>query len=689
MAEKTPPIGPPSPSMDSLSDLKSVSATPPAAPSGPPREEIVRTKKLLLMAGGALYATYALWLVVLMMILPSPTGAMASLVLFGSLSALLGMLMFVLIGVFMFFRILKAQVSIQTRRLSVIKLVGILIPISLLSAVTPVLIMREPSLTLDIVQPNRSEDFVAPLSVTYSVEAAVDLLRKRGMRPVQFVWDYEGDGKPNEETVLPVTTAIYERQGSYTPAVRIQLDDGSFRRVGRRLTIPRAVFSLSPIRPIVDKPVRFSVEHLITKPEDLKEARWDFDGDGTVDEITTHADVLHTYFAVERVPVTVTLLLVNQTQTTFQRTIEVMEPEPLPFEVTMFSEPKHLLGPPTFGAVFRIETQETLREIEWSFGDGIGDRGPDLRRIGHVFDRPGIFPVTAKVRSMSGKLAELTQLVRVTEPLALADLRLEGTPDVNGDVIRGEVPLTVSLRATTTVPLIEFLWEAPSATSALATGATVQAVYRSEGTFALTLIAQDPQSKVMRKQITVEALPPSVALVINSKPAGGVAPLHVQFDASESYIPADEEVAGFEWTFGDVTDREQQLGGARIEHTYESPGEYTVVLRAVMTSGKEYTTQKKIVVRKPLLDACIQASRTLVVRAGQGIRFDPFCSTGSPVSYVWDVRNSSDPSSTVAQSGEKEYAHVFDTVGTFSIQLTVTDGMGNQDTETLTVTVEP
>ena len=108
-----------------------------------------------------------------------------------------------------------------------------------------------------------------------------------------------------------------------------------------------------------------------------------------------------------------------------------------------------------------------------------------------------------------------------------------------------------------------------------------------------------------------------------------------------------------------------------------------------MASGKEYTTQKKVVVRKPLLDACIQASRTLTVRVGQGIRFDPFCSTGSPVSYIWDVRHADNPTLTVAQSGEKEYAHVFDAVGKFTVQLTVTDALANQDKETLTVTVEP
>ena len=217
-----------------------------------------------------------------------------------------------------------------------------------LSAIAPFLISREPGLALDILEPQQQEDFVAPLSVTYSLERAAEILRRRGLRPILYIWDYEGDGRPNEETVLPFATAIYERQGSYTPSVRINLDDGMSRRVGRRLLIPRAVFSVSPLKPIIEKPVRFSIRHLVAKPEEVKEAMWDFDGDNEPDQVTTATDVVHTYYAVERIPVSVVVTLTNQTQVTFERMIDISKPEPPPFPVALITEPKLLMGPGRF-----------------------------------------------------------------------------------------------------------------------------------------------------------------------------------------------------------------------------------------------------------------------------------------------------------------------------------------------------
>ncbi|OGJ56697.1 hypothetical protein A3D88_02880 [Candidatus Peribacteria bacterium RIFCSPHIGHO2_02_FULL_52_16] len=683
------PASSPQASENNVPSVDGVTRAAPTSKASSPSGDINKTKRALLLGAGIVYGLLTLWFLSLLVLLPSPTGSLKGLVAAGSLSALLCIVLLFLVGAFMLQRIAKANVSTATRRRSLIKLILPLLPLLILSGVTPFLIMREPSLGLAITYPTRAEDFVAPLSVTFSAEHATDVLKKRGLRPILYVWDFDGDGKPNEETVLPVATAVYERQGAFVPAVRINLDDGTFRRVTRRLTIPRAVFSVSPLRPVVEKPVRFSIAHLVAKPEDIREARWDFEGDGVVDEVTKNTDVQHTYYAVERVPVSVVVLLVNQSQVTYERDVDIEQPRQLPFPVTLITEPKNLVGPAPFGAIFRIDTQEPLREVVWSFGDGQEERGADLRRIGHSFASPKIYPVSVKVRSASGSLAELTQLVRVTETLSIGDLRFDGTPKVEGAVIRGEVPVTLDLKAVTSLPLVEFLWEAPNATTFHATGAALRAIYRTEGSYTLTLVAQDPEGKVMRKTLTVEVSPASAAPTISMQPSAGVAPLKVLFDASESFIPPGEEVAGFEWSFGDeVAGAGAELGSARIEHIYEKPGEYIIRLRVVMESGSEYTAERTIVVRKPLLDACIQTSRPLTVRAGEGIRFDPLCSTGSPVSFLWDIRDASRPSVVLAQSAEQSYPHVFEEAGTYTVTLTVKDALANENKETITITVE-
>ncbi|MBI3331895.1 PKD domain-containing protein [Candidatus Peregrinibacteria bacterium] len=679
-AASPPPAGP---AVDSLS---------PAPP--PPRQnvpEVKRAKTLVSIVSGIVYVSYCLWLLMLLLILPSPTGELRQLVLIGILSSFAGAVGFLAAAAFALKRISKADVSVAVRRRSMMKLIALLVPVMGLSIATPLLIRREPPLRIEITYPARAEDFVAPVSVTLSVEGAVEVLRKRNLRPVKYQWDFEGDGKLNEETILPVATTFFERQGSYAAVVRVMLEDGSFRRLARRIVIPRAVFSVSPPRPIVEKPVRLSVSHLLADPKVLKEVHWDLDGDGSIDEITKNLDIVHTFYVVGRTEVAATIFLQNQSQATYVRTLEVEEPAALPFPVTLSSDPRNLLGPVPFGAIFRIDTEEDIREVSWSFGDDREERGADLRRVGHKFSLPGIYPVTVKVRSASGVLAELTTLVRVTEVLQLPDLTFEGTPDVRGDTITEEVPVFINLTAQTSVPLVDFFWEAPRAVNVNATGATLQAVYRQEGTYTLTLVAQDAEGKAMRKQFTVQALPPSPAPDFQMKPSVGTAPLTVRFDASATFIPPGQEIAGYQWSFGDeLSDETEVFDDTKAEHTYLEPDEYTVRLTVLMEDGKEFSTEKTLVVRKPELKAFISASRTTGVHAGDSVTFDGEQTKGSPpFTFEWDVRRDSEPTLILGQSADPSYAHVFEKAGKHTIRLTVRDEFSNKHTASFSLTVAP
>src|SRR3989344_2299514 len=67
-----------------LGPISKTKETPP-----PPPEQVARVKKLLLILGGGLYLIYGMWLLTLLVLLPSPTGAMASLIVIGTLSAML------------------------------------------------------------------------------------------------------------------------------------------------------------------------------------------------------------------------------------------------------------------------------------------------------------------------------------------------------------------------------------------------------------------------------------------------------------------------------------------------------------------------------------------------------------------------------------------------------------------------
>jgi|GEM_PF-395469 len=666
-------------------------ATIASSPVQMPTTEMAIAKKKVLLLSGAIYGLYIFWGLSVMAVLPSPTGELKWLVSLGLMSALIGACIFLGAGVFLFYRIKYApDVTIANRQKSLLKAIVALVPGLLFSALLPIMILREPPMGIEITYPTLAEDLVAPVAVTVSVEKAVAILRTLDLRPVQYSWDTDGDGQENDRTVEPQTTVLFERQGAYTVVVRIVYDNGQFRRIARRIIIPRAVFSVLPPRPIVEKPVRFSVAHLLTDPKLLKEVQWDLDGDGQADEVSKGSEVLHTYYSVGRIAVAAVVLLTNNTQVTYKRTIDISDPPPLPFPVRLVTEPKNLIGSSPFGAIFRLETTEPIKEVQWTYGDGKEDRGVDVKRVLHLFAEPGIYPVVARVISQSGSIAELSTLVKVTEKLNLPDLQFDGSPEVVNNTISGEVPLTVSLTPKTSLPLVQFQWEADETANAQTSDSTINAVFRREGTYMLTLLAQDPEGKVFRNPIKVEVLPPSAEPAINARPDGGVAPLNVTFDASETFIPPGQKIAGFKWYFGDEAQNQTnnaEPGAARVEHLYTQPGTYTVQLSVVMATGKEFTAKRTIVIRRPILSSCITASRTRVL-AGKGIEFDASCSTGSPVSHLWDVRYDAQADTPQAQSPNQKYIYVFQTPGAYTVSLTIRDRFGNEDRKTIAIVVD-
>lgn len=640
-----------------------------------------RMRNLLIMFLGLPYFIFIGWCVFLLSFFPHPAGAYEQVMRFGVLSCIAALVIIILFGGVFFFRIVKARgIAEKSHQWLFLKTLLILLPGIVLGLITPVMIMREPSLYIEIVHPTKAEDFVAPLSVTFSLDQSLKVMEKRGVQAVSFGWDFDGDGQANDQTVVPEVTAFYEKPGLYTIVSRVTMDDGSMRRVTRPFRINDAVFSVSPLRPIVDEPVKFSLAHLLTEEITLKEARWDFNDDGDYDLVTTEPEAVHTFYITGYHTIRVLLTLSNQKRDEFVHTIEIYEPEPLLFPVSIITEPEILIGPSPLGVIFKIKTEEPLKEVRWDYGDGKEDTGAE---VGHTFSKKGNFAVTAEARSITGEIAKLTKIVQVVDNLRISDLRFNGEPTVNGDEMSGQVPVTVDLTPVTSLPLVKFYWEAPDATVLGSTETTLQAIYRREGTYTITLLAHDPDGKAARIPLTLEVKPPVSQVSIHMDPEGGTAPLLVHFDSSETVIPG-EEITGFEWVFGTKEDIDRkklddvQHRGAQVEYLFEKPGTYAVYLKARTTKGNVYDGTKTIVVRAPVLDACFTASRT----GGEvplGIKFDMSCTTGSPVKIEWNFGDG-----TTADI--KDPVHVFEDAGLYEVLLKLTDNAGSISTHIVSIT---
>ncbi len=683
---KMPETPPPSP-VDGITLSPSEAATiaknpTPTQVSSAPQSLQKKSSKnmtiVLLVTVAVLYAVPAL---ILMVMFPRPDGSMSEVKNIGTLLYTIGTVAWLLFAVIGFLRISSIKDHPRMKFFASIRVLVVSIPLVILSGLTVFLLNVAPKLRLEVISPKTSAEFVAPVSVTFGMDTALKIFAQSKLKPLKFEWDYNNDGVTDQETFEPVSTYLITKAGIFNIVAKVTMTDGTSKNVVYRLVIPRASFGLQPTMPVIDEPATFSIEHLFPKTAEntlkLLKAKWDFEGDGIIDLETDKLTATTTYHKLGTFNVSVAMTLTNQSQSSLQRTIEVVKAPEQPFPITLETEPQTLLGPAPFGVLFALKTKESIANAKWDFGNKKSAEG---LRVAQVFNTVGTYVVNVSARSQSGAVAKLSKVVRVTNPLEIRDLTFMGTV-VKDFTIVGEVPLVVNLTPTTQQPLISFSWDAPNAPESEITDKTFQAVYRDQGQYFIDLIGIDPDQNVYRKRINITATPPSSLVSFSMDPASPTAPATVKFDASDTYIPSNEEITGFEWDFGDTSNvNTNKFSGARVDHLFTKPGTYIVSLTVRTISGKTFSNKQTLTVRAPLLDACFLPSRKSG-KAPLGVRFDTSCSTGNFVSWTWDFGDSS-------QSDVQSPTHVFLKPGEFTVSLTAvtSDGLKNTKSTIISVT---
>lgn len=624
---------------------------------------------------------YAIPAFVLLSMFPRPDGSMSDVRSIGTLLYVIGACVWALFLVIGFLRIASIKDHPRMRFFAALRLAAVALPLILLSALTAFFINVAPRLRLEVVAPKNTAEFVAPVSVTFGMETALKIFAQTNLKPLKYEWDYNNDGAIDQQTFDPVSTYLITKAGIFNIVVKVTMTDGSVKQVTYRLVIPRASFGLQPSQPIIDEPATFSIEHLFPKSSSdpmtkLLKAKWDFDGDGTPELETDKLTATNTYHKLGTVNVSVSMTLANQSQSLLQRSIEIVKPPEQPFPISLETEPQMLLGPPPFGVLFTLKTKEPIANATWDFGNQKTTEG---LRVAQVFNAVGTYVVNVTARSQSGAVAKLSKVVRVTNPLDIRDLSFQGTT-VRNFAIEGEVPLTIDLTPVTQQPLISFSWDTHNAPESEIIDKSFHAVYRDEGKYFIDLIGIDPDQNVFRKRINITALPPASIVSFSMDPATPMAPATVKFDASDTFIPAGEEITGFEWDFGDGdSSGTNKFSGARVDHLFVRPGTYVISLIIRTTSGKTFSNKQTLTVRAPILDVCFMPSRKNG-KAPLGVKFDAGCSTGDFISWTWDFGDNS-------QSDVQNPTHVFLNAGEYTVTLTGLTRDGLKSTKSTTISV--
>lgn len=169
--------------------------------------------------------------------------------------------------------------------------------------------------------------------------------------------------------------------------------------------------------------------------------------------------------------------------------------------------------------------------------------------------------------------------------------------------------------------------------------------------------------------------PPTLTVIAN--PTSGYQPLNVNFQITAN--DSDGSIQSYYIDYGDGTDSNE----TNITHTYQKVGVYTC--RIMVTDDESSTTNKSITItvnnHEPT--ASITTDKlsgtiplTIHFRSG-GIDVD-----GTIVSYVW---NFGDGSSSTKQN----ITHTFQSIGNYTVILTVTDNDGANSTASVSINVTP
>ncbi len=180
----------------------------------------------------------------------------------------------------------------------------------------------------------------------------------------------------------------------------------------------------------------------------------------------------------------------------------------------------------------------------------------------------------------------------------------------------------------------------------------------------------------------VDVTPPVAVIKTTPEPPSGDPPLTVAFDASES--SDDRGIASYGWNFGDGSTGT----GIAITHTYENAGVFVATLTVTDFFGNEGIAIQIITVGEGEVGAVI------VTTPSPATGFIPFTvgfdASGSTVAsppitnYEWDL----DGNGSFEESGATldHTVHTYTVVGTYLVQLRITDSDGTTYIAFATVT---
>ena len=243
------------------------------------------------------------------------------------------------------------------------------------------------------------------------------------------------------------------------------------------------------------------------------------------------------------------------------------------------------------------------------------------------------------------------------------------------DVHTGNSPLPVEFDASSSTGNIStYHWMFGDGHSA--TGKIVNHTYTAAGSYTAKLTVTDNIGATDQETVTITVTTPPVnndppVARISVSKSVGTSPLLVAFNASES-SDEDGTIISYHWDFGDG----QTSSGAKVSHTYTTPGTYNPTLTVTDNHGMKDSVSVPILV-KSSEDGNLPPTAVIAVTSEKG---------KAPLTVTFDASDSTDPDGAVSfcswhfgdgtTSSSMSTKHTFTQPGKYTVTLCVTDNEG-------------
>jgi len=430
----------------------------------------------------------------------------------------------------------------------------------------------------------------SPTEVEPGESVTLDASNTTDARYVEFDKEPNGSYEETDETDFVVTVS-YDEPGTYKPQARawngeqFDTDDCGTVTVSEN-DPPDPEFTFSPSPGSVGQPVTFDASNSVDPDGNITEYRWDFNGDGTIDETTTDPVTSYTYGSPQWY--VIELVVEDDDGATARTSRDVRVTDPTEPEASCTASPQEV----TVGEEVTLDASasEGADDVEFDKEpDGTTDASDDTDfAVTVTYDEPGTYEPEARVWNYTRYESSTTVPcgpVTVTEndpPVP----RLSHTPR---PATAGQpVSLDASASSDPDGTVVEYRWDFDNdgtidrTTNVPTTERTFPYDAESPGVAVVGLVVVDDDGATARVNHTIDLVRPDPAGSCAAEPTTVAPGEEVTLDASESenavYVEFDAEGNG-EFTETDETDFRETV-------SYDEPGTYEPQARVTGSNGE-------------------------------------------------------------------------------------------------------